>query len=220
MYDILLKSHFVNGNYRKVQQNELISGTAKHDLSHVLNVVALVESVLIQLDVEANLIESAKIAALLHDVGCVDGKKGHALRSYTMVSDYFVEQNINIPYHDEVLNAIKHHGSGYDRQELITLTLIMCDKLDLTMARLAPEGFETPGIRQLQFIKDVHITIRHHECEIDFLTYKDINVEELNSFSFLDKTFASIGAFCEFNDLTPCVRMDGVVWQRPLMSSL
>lgn len=85
MYEYLFKRNFVNTNYKRIQQDEQSSGTARHDLSYALNVVKLVESVLVQLNVDKAYIEAAKIAALLHDLGCVHGKKGHAMNSYLMV---------------------------------------------------------------------------------------------------------------------------------------
>ena len=55
MYEYILKNNFVNTNYKRIQQDEEISGTARHDLSHALNVVKLVESVLVQLNGSRNI---------------------------------------------------------------------------------------------------------------------------------------------------------------------
>lgn len=214
MYEYLLKSNFVNTNYKRIQQDEQSSGTARHDISHALNVVKLVESVLVQLNVDKAYIEAAKIAALLHDLGCVHGKKGHAMNSYLMVKQYLEENDMNLLYENEILNAIKHHGSGYDRDELMTLVLILCDKIDLTKHRLAPEGYETIGIRQLQYIQNVNVFIGHQKCVVEFEAVGEIDLDELNGFEFLDKTFKSIIAFARFNRLEPRILINGVIWDR------
>lgn len=214
MFEHLLKSDFVNLNYKRINQSEKISGTARHDLSHVLNVVKLVESVLVQLNVDEGYIEAAKIAALLHDLGCVYGKKNHAFNSFLMTKDYLNENDINLIYQQEILDPIKSHGSSYDSNSLMTLALIMCDKIDLTKHRLAPEGFETNGIRQLQYIENVSVLIRNNECIVDFEAVGGIDFRELNHFAFLDKTFKSIDTFARFNHLEPRISMNGIVWSR------
>lgn len=214
MYNLLLQSDLVNQSYKKIEQDEQISGTARHDLSHVLSVVDLVENVLVQLDVDEEFIQASKIAALLHDLGCVDGKKGHALNSYHIVKDYLEKEQLNLAYQNEVLEAIKDHGSSFDSDSLMTLVLIMCDKIDLRKQRLAPEGFETIGIRQLQYIEDIRVLIHNDSCIVDFIAHQDIDLEEFNSFKFLSKTFASIVAFASFNNLEPFIRMNGQPWLR------
>lgn len=197
-----------------MQQDEQISGTARHDLSHVLNVVKLVGSVLMQLNGDEDYIEAAIIAALLHDIGYVHEKKRHALNSYLMTKAYLDENGINNIYQNEILDAIKNQGSSYDTSSLMTLVLIMCDKIDLTKQRLAPEGFETIGIRQLQYIDDVRVLIHNNECVVDFKAVSEIDFIELNSFDFLDKTVKSIHAFARFNNLQPRIRMNGTQWHR------
>lgn len=208
MYNLLLQSDLVKQSYKKIEQDEQISGTAKHDLSHVLSVVDLVEKVLVQLDVDDAFIQASKIAALLHDLGCVDGKKDHALNSYNIVEDYIQKEQLNLAYQREILEAIRDHGSSFDSESLMTLALIMCDKIDLRKQRLAPEGFETIGIRQLKYIEDINVLIHNGECIVNFTAHQDIDLEELNRFKFLDKTFASIDAFARFNNLEAIIQMN------------
>lgn len=214
MYNFLLRSDFVNGHYAQIRREEKKAGTARHDLVHVLNVVSLIESVLAQLNAKVEYIEAAKIAALLHDVGCIHGKKGHAMKSFEMVNAYLDQKKLNIFYQDEVLDAIKNHGSTFDSDSLMTQALIMCDKIDLTKQRLAPEGFETVGIRQLQYIEDVAVVIANDECHVAFSAHHDLDLHELNAFKFLDKTFQAIASFATWNQLKPVVTLNGAQWSR------
>lgn len=178
------------------------------------NVIDLVGEVLAQLHYEKEFIESTKIAALFHDIGCVDGKKGHPKRSYMMAKNYFEQNNISLPYHQQVLEAIKDHSSSFESDSFMTLTLILCDKLDITKERLAYEGYETYGIRQLQYIELVKIKIDKDCLYIDFKTDPDIDLKELNDFDFLDKVFKSIKYFSNHQNLKPIVKINNEIWNR------
>ena len=51
---------------------------AHHGLSHIRNVVNIVENVLVQLDCDKELMDVTMATAFLHDLGCLYGKKDHA----------------------------------------------------------------------------------------------------------------------------------------------
>ena len=64
--------------YNKISEFEYLDiGWAHHNLDHVKNVAKLVESLLKKLDYSESFIEEAKIAAILHDVGALEGKNNH-----------------------------------------------------------------------------------------------------------------------------------------------
>ena len=113
---------------------------AHHGLDHVLNVTKLVEVLLSKFGYDNEFIEEAKVAALLHDVGVIEGKEGHALRSYNYVKDYFKRKNIKLKNEELVLEAIKIHSDGFDTENIIALTLILSDKLDIKYTRMAKAG--------------------------------------------------------------------------------
>ena len=71
------------------------------------------------------------------------------MRSRIFAEKYFAENNIKPAYQNKILNAIEEHSNGFDSDELITLVLIISDKLDITNERLAKEGYKVPGMRQL-----------------------------------------------------------------------
>lgn len=214
MFNTLKNSIYINNLYNQIEESEKIKGTAKHDLSHVWNVIELVEKILTQLHLENDFIESTKIAALFHDIGCVNGKKGHAKRSYQMAKDYFENNNISFPYYHQVLEAIKDHGSSFESESLMTLILILCDKLDITKERLAHEGYETYGIRQLQYIESVKVKIDNNYLHIDFKADSKIDLKELNNFDFIDKVFKAIAAFSNHQNLKAIVKINNEIWNR------
>ena len=63
----------------------------------------------------------------------------------------FVKQKICLPYQEEILSSIENHSNGFDSEELMTLALIISDKLDITTSRVAKAGYFVPGMRQFQF---------------------------------------------------------------------
>ena len=81
--------------YNKISEYEdLYKGWAYHNLDHVKNVAKLVESLHSELGYDDSFIEEAKIAALLHDTGAIEGKNNHSLRSYEFAKKYFEKNNI------------------------------------------------------------------------------------------------------------------------------
>ena len=214
MFERLKNDLFIMDSYKRIEELEKIKGTAKHDLSHVLNVVDRVEQILSQLEIDSEYVEATKIAALLHDIGCVNGKEEHALQTYLIVSNYFSEHSMKIPYQNEILEAIRDHGTGFKSDSLMTLTLILADKLDLTKNRLTSEGYETYGIRQLQYIDEIKIIIDKQFLRIYFMTKEIIDFKELNEFDFLNKVFKAIQAFSNKQKLEAIIRLNETVWNR------
>ena len=69
--------------YKKIHEYEDNEGArAYHDFNHVNNVATYCEKILRSLKFDEDFIMEAKIAAILHDTGCTEGKDNHAYRSY------------------------------------------------------------------------------------------------------------------------------------------
>ena len=80
--------------YNEISKFEdLDKGWAYHNLEHVNNVANLVGVLLKKLGYSDNFIEEAKIAAILHDIGALNGKKNHALKSYNFSKMYLKKNN-------------------------------------------------------------------------------------------------------------------------------
>ncbi|MGG7162801.1 HD domain-containing protein [Clostridium ihumii] len=200
--------------YNKISEFEdLDKGWAHHNLEHVKNVSKLVEVLLKKLNYDENFIEEAKIAAILHDVGAVEGKNNHALRSYEFAKKYFDENNILLKNRELVLDAIKSHSDGFNSDNIMTLTLIISDKLDIKHTRVAKEGYNVKGMRQLQYIKDILVDIDNKNLEIKFICDDKININELEEFYFIIKVFRAIKTFSEKMNLTPKVFLNNCKWE-------
>ena len=199
--------------YNKISEFEdLDKGWAHHNLEHVLNVAQLVESLLNQLDYEESFIEEAKIAAILHDIGAIKGKKNHALRSYNFAKKYITDNNIILENKDLVLDAIKIHSDGFDSDNIIALTLILSDKLDIKHTRVAKEGYNIKGMKELQYIKDISVDIHNKNLKIQFICDEKINKNELEEFYFIIKVFKAIISFSRKMNLNPQILFNNDEW--------
>ncbi|QIK70797.1 HD domain-containing protein [Erysipelothrix sp. HDW6C] len=204
----------IQGYYQTIYEDERQSGTACHDIEHAERVIALMDDLMQQLNVDETYRKDALIAGLLHDIGCVHGKPGHAQRGYEMALEYFESHAIRLTNHDAVLEAIRDHGSSYDSPSLMTRVLILCDKLDLVQSRLAPEGYETYGIRQIQHITAVSIVADETTLIVRFTTAPEFNLEEFTTFTFLDKVFTAITTFAASISREPIVMINDCTWNR------
>ncbi|WP_291648382.1 HD domain-containing protein [Clostridium sp.] len=200
--------------YNKISEFEdLDKGWAHHNLEHVKNVAKLVEDLLKKLGYDEKFIEEAKIAAILHDTGAIEGKNNHSLRSYNFAKDYIENNNIILKNKDLVLEAIKIHSDGFNSDNIIALALIISDKLDIKCTRVAKEGYNVKGMKELQYINDILVDI-HNKClEIKFLCDDKINKSELEEFYFITKVFKAIITFSRKMNLNPQVFFNNNEWQ-------
>lgn len=168
---------------------------AYHNFTHALNVVSISEEILTKLNYSDDIIESVKIAALLHDTGATLGKDGHAERSYVFAKKYFEKNNIRLKYHDDILEAIRIHSDGFDTDNIIALALILADKLDITKDRVAPYGESVEGMRQLLYINNIRIDVNDNIFDVYIECDDEIDVNELLDFYFMRKVLRSVVSF-------------------------
>lgn len=196
MFNKIYNDSALKNHYDKIEVFEdNTKGWAYHNWRHIMNVTNTVENILKQLDVSDDYIKAAKIASILHDTGAIDGKKGHALRSRIFAEKYFEKHNFSSNYLNEILDAIENHSNGFNSDELMTLALIISDKLDITYERLAKEGYNVPGMRQLQFINDINISFENNFFIVDFIADPELDLVELRDFYFIKKVFKAIEVF-------------------------
>lgn len=215
MYEKILNDNTIINFYNDISDYEdKCKGWAHHDFKHVTNVASMVESILKQLGYDKAYINEAKIAALLHDIGCIQGKDNHQERSAIMAKKYLKENNICLKYEDEVISAIKNHSAGFDEENIMTLCLIFCDKLDIKKSRVAKEGYNVIGMRQLQYIDDINIAIDDEYVEVNFLAKDKMDIKELNNFYFIDKVFKAINSFSNKINRKAIIKLNNKFWER------
>ena len=215
LYELIVNDKEIIDIYNKIHdlENSDEFGYAYHDFNHVLNVANLVKQILEMLDYDGDYIYSARIAAILHDTGGIQGKDGHALRSYEFAKDYFKKKNITLENIEQVLEEIKIHSDGFDTDNIIALALILADKLDIKYTRVAEAGKNIVGNRQFLNIIDIEITIENNIFIINFITTPEINVDELNNYYFTKKGYKAIESFCNEVNKDYRILMNKQVWK-------
>ncbi len=200
--------------YKKIHEYEdAEGGYAYHDYNHVNNVASYCEKILKSLGYDNDFIQEAKVAALLHDTGCIKGKENHAFRSYEFAKKYLKENDIKLKNESLVLDAIKNHSDGFVTDNIIQLVIILADKIDIKKSRIGEAGRQLKGNRQYQYINDIQFEIANNNFYINFICDKKIDLEELNSYYFTKKVFNSIKAFSNKLNLSPKVSINDKLWE-------
>ena len=185
---------------------------AFHNMEHIKNVVSLTEHLLKVQGYDEKFIEEAKIAAVLHDTGSLEGKKDHAFRSWQFAKEYFEKNKIELDNKELVLEAIKVHSEGFNCDNIIASALILADKLDIKHTRVAPYGLKVEGMRQLQYIEDISVDFHNNDLKINFQCHENLDVKELENFYFFSKVLKSIGGFSEKMSLKPKIFLNNIEW--------
>ena len=213
VYDFLNSNDDIIKIYKEIENEEnKDGGYAFHNYKHVQNVSKIAEKILTDLNFDENTIYKCKIACLLHDVGALRGKEGHAQRSYEYAKKLFQDNNILFEDSEIVLNAIKNHSSYFESDNIIILSIILADKLDITKTRITQAGKKIKGNRQYQHIEDIIIHIENKEMTLNFITDGNIDIREVNEYYFTSKVFRAIEAFSNKMDLRYYIFMDNKPW--------
>ena len=203
IYEAITNDTNIINIYKEIEKYEdNTKGWAYHNLNHIQNVTNIVEKILTELNYSEDFIIKAKIACFMHDIGCLQGKDEHALRSYEFAKNYFRENNIIFEDIELVLEAIKIHSAGFDTNNTIALSLILADKLDIKKTRVAEEGKKIEGMRQLLHIEDILIEIKDNNLTVNFMVDNKLNFQELTDYYFIKKVFKAIETFANKLNLT------------------
>lgn len=213
IYKNLTLGNEITDIYKKVEEHENIDGRwGYHNYTHVTNVTKNAEKILVDLGLDEDTIYACKIACLLHDVGALEGKDEHAERSYEYAKKLFKEHNWNFIHKNEVLEAIRIHSDGFETDNLIALSLILADKIEIQKDRFTEIGLQIIGHRQYGHIEDITINIKDNLVSIHFVSDGNIDIKEANSFYFTPKIFKAVEAFSNKMHLNYEILMDDKIW--------
>lgn len=213
MHEKIINNQEIIKLYQDISEyEEMTGGWAHHDFNHVSNVAKMVEKILEQLQYDRQFIEEAKIAAILHDMGSLQGKENHANRSYELAQNYFERKAIKMKNEELVLEAIRIHSDGFETDNIMALALILADKLDIKKTRLARAGYGVEGLNEIQHIEEIQVTIDSEQLVITFVANEDMDLLKLESFYFIPKVFKSIRNFSKKLNLQPCVLLNNQPW--------
>lgn len=212
-FEIIKNDRRIVDIYSKIEDYEdATGGYAYHNFDHVMNVADLVEKLLLNFGYDTDFIHEAKVAAILHDIGCTEGKENHAQRSYEEAQKYLRDNNIKLRYEDMVLEAIKIHSNGFETNNAMALALILSDKLDIKCTRITKVGHSIKGNRQYQYISDILINLENNNLIINFVMDNEVDLKEMEEYYFTQKVFYAIKSFCEKKNLIPKVLINSANW--------
>ena len=213
VYNKLISQKEILDIYNQIEQKENSTDQwAFHNYEHIKNVSNIAEKILVDLNFDKNIIYKVRIACLLHDVGVLEGKEGHAERSYNFAKEYFQKKNWIFDNKEEILDAIKNHSAGFETNNILTLVLILADKLDIKKTRISEVGKRIIGNRQYQHINDIRINITNNLLTINFITDGNMDTEEANNYYFTIKLFKAIEAFSSKLNLNYKIMLDNKIW--------
>lgn len=200
--------------YDDIEKYELgENGRAFHNFEHVKNVMTNAVKLLTDLNFDEETITSCKIACLLHDIGSLQGKEGHAERSYEFAQKYFQDHNWHFQNLENILDAIKNHSSGFESNNILTTVIVLADKLDVKKNRISEEGKKYPGNRQYSHINDITINTTNNLLTVNFITDGALDLKETNEYYFTAKIFNAIKSFSEKMHLDYSILLDNNKWE-------
>ena len=195
--------------YSQIANNEAIGGGyAAHDLSHVNRVINNCGRIAKYLDMNSEDITTIKIAALLHDIGCVSGgKSGHDKRSAEWAKKYLQNKGMSKNACAKIITAISEHSDN--AQSAYGKILLFFDKIDISEKRILPAGLLIVGNRQYGRTKSVEFSIESSALNVNFISNGQIDIAEMNEYYFTKKVFKGIAGLASHFGLGHRIAVDG-----------
>ncbi len=117
---------------------------ACHGRYHVMDVVNKVQIILEKLGYDNRTIDIGKVAALLHDIGAIEGKEGHPKRSSEMCLEFLNYTNFSQDEKDIIIWAILDHSKGVELKHPVGAALLLADKISIDKNRVLELGKKNP----------------------------------------------------------------------------
>lgn len=143
-----------------------------HGIEHMNRVANNVYSLLKEYNCSKDICILGYIAGLVHDIGMINGKKGHAENGAEMAKTFLKKLDfIDTRDIQKITNAIKNHGNGGTNTDEITSFLTISDKVDICKSRFL--GTVSP----IQYIENYTIKIKDGVLQINY-TMTDLKGKE------------------------------------------
>ena len=184
--------------YKIDEMNEMTNFTwAHHGYNHIMNVCNIALGIMKQLNYDEELIDAIMTAIFMHDLGCVEGKPNHNIKSYEIAKEYFENEKINSKYIDDILLSIKYHNNYRYLNNKIAPVLRLADKLDHTKERVTNAGKLVKGMKEYLYIETITIDI-NDKLIINFIISKGFDKIAFLNYYFTKKIIKSIRYFSKY----------------------
>ena len=168
-YDLLNNDKELNNiidSINKVNEDNLL---ACHGRYHTTFVIKTIEKLLTKLNFGEDIIELGKIAGLLHDIGTIEGKKGHAHRSSEMCIHFLNKTRLSQESKDIIIHAIEDHSNGNEINSPVGAALLLADKIDISKDRVLELGKQDRWHNNLLNIEETILTVEDKNIIINYV---------------------------------------------------
>lgn len=152
---------------------------ACHGRYHTTFVMNTMEKLLTDLNYNSQIVELGKIAGLLHDIGTIEGKKGHAKRSSELCVPFLNKTTLSKKDKDIIIHAIEDHSSGNEINSAVGAVLLIADKIDLSKNRVLDLGKKDEWYCNLLNINGVIVAVQNDSIVINYLVNNEFSFEFL-----------------------------------------
>ena len=199
-FDFLMKNEKLNtilDSVNILNKDELY---ACHGRYHVMDVVDKVQIILEKLGYNDRIIDMGRTAALLHDIGAIEGKEGHPKRSSEMCIDFLNTTDFTQEEKNIIVWAIEDHSKGTDIKHPIGAALLLADKISIDKNRVLELGKKVPNYFLLT-IENVRVDLVDDNIAITFFVTnqfsKDVfETEWAKGISCMKKACDYLGFHC------------------------
>ncbi|MBQ3528320.1 MAG: HD domain-containing protein [Clostridia bacterium] len=199
--DISMILDNVNEVLNKVEKGML---RGCHGRYHTMFVVDTVEYLLKSLSYDSKTVELGKIAALLHDIGNIAGRKNHALKSAAL-AEVFLDniEDLQPVEKDMIVQAIGDHTDGKNISSPIGAALVLADKVDVSKRRRLHFEHIDDWYSNLLQVENMDITVLGSNISINFTTTQTFDKEMFiggyrKCFDLITKSAEYLGCTCNF----------------------
>lgn len=196
--------------YDKIKRSCEESFWVDHGINHIEKVIHTVEYIMSNIECSDEMVECSKIAAFLHDIGCISGKDNHAENSYLISKEYLKDKDISAENKELILEAIRNHSDGGNT--LIGIVLAFADKFDHDKGRLEPTGREIEGLNQIQYIERIDIKLENKKIIVNFLASPLFDKEAFSKYYFIPKMIKTTKALCNYLNIDGVIELNGEEW--------
>lgn len=185
LYDKLLNNEEYLNTVKEIEKIKFITDGKwdwEHGLGHYKRVASYVNKILIDLNADYRVIELGMTAALLHDIGLSNGDKvDHAIESSKIFTKFLDKNDITESEEEILRQAIMDHSKGNDIKSLVSLSLVLADKLDVTYDRTINSSIQDTINKEIQKIRSVDINITDDNLIVYYKTIDNFDINILKN---------------------------------------
>ncbi len=143
-YDSLTKNEAIRTYIIRADESLAALGFTEHSFAHVVHVAETAGYILQTLGYDERIVELAKIAGFLHDIGNLVNRKDHSLSGAVMAWSILHDMGCDPGEMATIVTAIGNHDEGTGVPvNAVAAALILADKADVRWTRVRNQDIST-----------------------------------------------------------------------------